>query len=106
MADKSSIRIRAKVSGGVTEVKALISHPMETGLRKDKKTGGKIPAHFIQEVNCEHNGKNVMTAEWGVAVSKNPYLSFKFKGGKKGDTVTINWVDNKGESDKAEAKIS
>ena len=102
---KKSIRLRAKVKSGVTEVKALISHPMETGLRKDKKTGEKIPAHFIQEVNCEHGGKNVLTAEWGVAVSKNPYLSFKFKGGNKGDTIKVSWVDNKGESDSTEVKI-
>ena len=102
---KKSIRIRAKLKGNVTEVKALMSHEMETGLRKDKKTGQKIPAHFIKEVNCEHNGKQVMLAQWGVAVSKNPYLSFKFSGGKAGDTLKISWVDNKGGSDSAEAKI-
>jgi sulfur-oxidizing protein SoxZ len=102
---KKTIRLRAKVKSGVTEVKALISHPMETGLRKDKKTGKKIPAHFIQEVNCEHSGKKVLNAEWGVAVSKNPYLSFKFKGGNKGDTIKVSWVDNKGESDSADTQI-
>lgn len=102
---KKSIRIRAKAKGNLTEVKTLISHTMETGLRKNKKTGKKIPAHFIQEVNCEHNGKKVMTAEWSVAVSKNPYLAFKFTGGKKGDEVKISWVDNKGDSDSASAKI-
>ena len=80
----ASIKIRAKLSDGVTTVKALIQHPMETGQRKDKKTGKLIPAHFIQEVTCEHNGTNVMTALWGPAVSKNPYLSFKFKGAKVG----------------------
>jgi sulfur-oxidizing protein SoxZ len=103
---KKSIRIRAKKKGGVTEVKALMSHEMETGLRKNKKTGKKIPAHFIQEVMCELNGKQVMLAHWGVAVSKNPYLSFKVKGGAKGDTVKISWTDNKGESAAAEAKVS
>jgi sulfur-oxidizing protein SoxZ len=102
---KKSIRIRAKLKGDVTEVKALMSHEMETGLRKDKKTGEKIPAHFIKEVNCEHNGKQVMLAQWGVAVSKNPYLSFKFKGGAAGDSIKISWDDNKGGSDSAEAKI-
>ncbi|MDH5484149.1 MAG: thiosulfate oxidation carrier complex protein SoxZ, partial [Gammaproteobacteria bacterium] len=45
----SSIKVRANVKGDVTVVKTLISHPMETGLRKDKKTGKKIPANFIQE---------------------------------------------------------
>lgn len=101
-----SIRIRAKLKGDTTEVKALMSHPMDTGLAKDKKTGEKIPAHFIKEVKCEHNGKSVMVANWGVAISKNPYLSFKFKGGAKGDTIKISWNDNKGESDSDEAKIS
>ncbi len=102
----NTIKMRAKVSGDVTTVKVLISHPMETGQRKDKKTGKKIPAHFIQEVVCTHNGKPVLTANWGPAISKNPYLSFKFKGGAKGDTVSLRWVDNKGQSDSREIKIA
>ena len=102
----ASIKIRAKLSGDVTTIKALIKHPMDTGLVKDKKTGKVIPAHFIQEVTCEHGGNKVMTAMWGAAVSKNPYLSFKFAGAKAGDTVKLSWVDNKGESDSAETQIS
>ena len=102
---KKSIRIRAKMKGDVTEIKALMSHPMETGLRKNKKTGKKIPAHFIKEVTCVHNGNNVMVAAWGVAVSKNPYLSFKFKGAAKGDSIKVSWTDNKGESATADTKI-
>ena len=100
-----SIRIRAKAKGSTATVKALITHPMETGQRKDKKTGKKIPAHFIQEVKCEHGGKTVVNAQWGAAVSKNPYLSFAFTGAKKGDTVKLSWVDNKGQSDSAVAKV-
>ena len=102
----SSIKMRAKASGGVTTIKALISHPMETGTRKDKKTGEAIPAHFIQEVVCKHGDKTVMTAQWGAAISKNPYLSFKFTGGNAGDKVSLSWTDNKGNSDSAEASIS
>lgn len=102
----SSIKMRAKASGGVTTIKALISHPMETGTRKDKKTGKKIPAHFIQEVVCKHGDKTVMTAQWGPAISKNPYLSFKFKGGNAGDTISLSWTDNKGNSDSADGSIS
>ena len=102
----ASIKIRAKMSGDVTTVKALIKHPMDTGLVKDKKTGKVIPAHFIQEVTCEHGGNKVITAMWGAAVSKNPYLSFKFAGAKAGDTVKLSWVDNKGESDSAETQVS
>lgn len=101
----ASIKMRAKADGDITTVKALISHPMETGSRKDKKTGKLIPAHFIQEVTCEHNGTAVMTAYWGAAISKNPYLSFRFKGGKAGDTLKLNWVDNTGKTDSSETAI-
>jgi sulfur-oxidizing protein SoxZ len=100
-----TIKIRAKSKDGVTTVKALMTHPMETGARKDKKTGEAIPAHFIQEVTCESGGKKLITAYWSGGVSKNPYLSFKFAGGNKGDTLTLSWVDNKGESDSTEATI-
>jgi sulfur-oxidizing protein SoxZ len=102
---KSSIKIRAKAKDGEVTFKSLISHPMETGLRKDKKTGETIPAHFIQEVTVKHKDAVVMTALWSGGVSKNPYLSFKFEGGESGDPVTLTWVDNKGESDTAEATI-
>ena len=101
----STIKIRAKDEGGVTTVKCLMSHPMETGTRKDSKTGKLIPAHHITEVTAEHNGKVVMTANWGGGISKNPYMSFKFKGAAAGDTVKVSWVDNMGKGDSAEAPI-
>ena len=82
-----------------------MSHPMETGLRKDKKTGKVIPAHFIQEVTASWSDKTVMTAHWGGAVSKNPYLSFKFNGGAKDEEVTLSWKDNTGATDTSTAKI-
>jgi len=102
----STIKIRAKAGGKVTKVSALIEHPMETGMRKNKKTGKKIPAHFIQEVVVELNGTVVLTALWGPAVSKRPFLQFKLEGASKDDTIKLSWVDNKGEKDSAEAKIA
>ncbi len=101
----ATIKIRAKAKDGVTTVKSLISHAMESGQRKNSKTGEKIPAHHVTEVTAEHNGNPVMTAYWGGGISKNPYLSFKFKGGASGDTIKISWVDNMGEGDSAEAPI-
>ena len=101
----NSIRIRAKAKGEDTTVKALITHPMETGLRKNKKTGEKIPAHFIQEVTCKHNGNTAVTALWGPAVSKNPYLSFRIGGTKVGDTIELSWVDNLGKKDSATTTV-
>ncbi len=101
----NTIRIRAQVNSGTTEVKSLIKHPMETGLRKDK-AGKTIPAHFIEQVTAELNGTQVMLANWSIGISKNPFLSFKVKGGKAGDTLKLSWTDNKGEADSIETKLS
>ena len=100
----STIKIRAKESKGAVTVKALMKHPMETGQRKDKKTGGKIPAHFIQEVVAKANGEQVITVHWGPAVSKNPYLTFVYNG-SKGDKVELTWTDNQGNKDTKTAEV-
>lgn len=102
---KAKIKIRAKLKGDIITVKALMTHPMETGLRKDKKTGKVIPAHFIQNVKCEAGSDVILEAEWGGSVSKNPYLSFEFKGAAKGSPLKISWTDNMGNSESAETKI-
>jgi sulfur-oxidizing protein SoxZ len=99
-----TIRIRAVASAEATEVQSLIRHPMDSGLVKDSK-GQLIPAQHIEVVEFEHGGKVVFTALWGPAVSKDPYLKFSFRGGKKGDDLKVSWADNKGASDSLVAKI-
>ncbi|NBT73101.1 MAG: thiosulfate oxidation carrier complex protein SoxZ [Betaproteobacteria bacterium] len=99
------MRIRARAQGDVADVRVLMAHEMETGQRKGGD-GKVIPAWFIQEVVASHNGKQVMVAQWGPAVSKNPYLQFKVKGAKAGDKVTVTWKDNKGESRTDEAAVA
>ena len=101
----STIRVRAIANGDTTEVQALIQHPMDSGFVKDAQ-GQVIPAHFIQQLTFEHNGKAVFLANWGAAVSKDPYVKFAFKGGAKGDDLKISWTDNKGASDSTTAKIA
>ena len=101
----SPMKVRARNDGGTTEVKILMSHPMETGRRKNEK-GDLIPALFIQQVSVQHQGKVVLSAHWGPAISANPFLSFKFRGGAKGETVKVTWVDNKGDSRSDEALIA
>ena len=98
------MRIRARAEGDVVEVKILISHVMETGFRKDRE-GGLVPAHFIQLVTVTHQGRTVLSAQWGPGVSANPFLSFKFQGGRKGETLTVGWIDNLGDSRSDEAVI-
>jgi sulfur-oxidizing protein SoxZ len=100
----STIRIRAVSNGSTTEVQALVQHPMDSGFVKDAK-GELIPPHHIEVVEFEHDGKSVFTAFWGPAVSKDPYVKFSFKGGSKGDDLTVSWVDNKGGTDSLVAKI-
>ncbi|AOV16349.1 thiosulfate oxidation carrier complex protein SoxZ [Acidihalobacter aeolianus] len=102
----NTIRIRASVNGGVTDVKSLINHPMTTGLQKNKKTGKIIPAHFIEQVTAELDGKQVFVANWSIGISTNPFLSFKVEGGKAGQSLKLSWVDNKGESDSITTKLS
>jgi sulfur-oxidizing protein SoxZ len=99
------MRIRAQSAGDKTTVRVLMSHEMETGLRKDG-AGKVIPAWFIQEVAAQLNGKTVMTAQWGPAVSKNPFLQFSVKGAKAGDKIAITWTDNKGDKRTDEATVS
>lgn len=100
------MRIRATMAGDVADIKVLMNHPMETGQRKDAKTGQLIPAHFIQTVKAELNGKPVLDAQWSVAISRNPFLGFKVKGAKAGDKVTVSWTDNKGDKNSAEATVA
>ena len=99
------MRIRAQLQGDKAVVRVLMAHEMETGQRKDS-AGKVIPAWFIQEVSVAHNGKQVMTAQWGPAVSKNPFMQCTVKGAKAGDKIAVTWVDNKGDKRTDEATVS
>ena len=99
------MRIRAVAKDGLVNVKVLMSHEMETGQRKDSARK-LVPAHFIQNVTATYNGKTVLSAQWGPAVSKNPFLEFNFKGGQKGEKVQVTWTDNKGDKRTDEAAIN
>jgi len=93
-----SMKLRTRTQDGEVELLILITHPMETGQRKDKNTGEKIPAHFIKNVSVELNGKVAATAELSTAISENPLLGFRLTQAKNGDKLKISWSDNKGES--------
>lgn len=99
------MRIRAQASGDAATVRVLMAHEMETGQRRDG-SGNVVPAWFIQNVTAKLNDKTVMTAQWGPAISKNPFLQFSVKGAKAGDKISITWEDNKGESRTDEATVS
>jgi sulfur-oxidizing protein SoxZ len=99
------MRIRAQASGDKATVRVLMSHEMETGTRRDG-SGNVVPAWFIQQVTAAHNGKPVLSAQWGPSIAKNPFLQFNVKGAKAGDKITVNWVDNKGDKRTDEATVA
>jgi sulfur-oxidizing protein SoxZ len=99
------MRIRAQAAGNNATVRVLMSHEMETGQRKDA-AGKTIPAWHITDVTASLNGKTVMSAEWGPAVSKNPFLQFTIKGAKAGDKVAVTWKDNRDDTRTDEAVVS
>jgi sulfur-oxidizing protein SoxZ len=103
MADPMRIRAQASASGALERF--IMSHEIDTGQRKDA-SGKVIQALHITDVTAAHNGKTVMTAEWGPAVAKNPFLQFTVKGAKAGDKIAITWKDNHGDTRTDEATIS
>ena len=99
------MRIRAQAAGDKVTVRVLMSHEMETGQRKDA-SGKVVPAWFIQEVTATHNGKPVLSAQWGPSIAKNPFLQFTIKSGKVGDKIVVSWTDNKGDKRSDEATVT
>ena len=99
------MRIRAQAAGDKTTVRVLMAHEMETGQRKDA-AGKTIPAWHITEVSAQHNGKPVLTAQWGPSIAKNPFLQFVVKGAKAGDKIAVTWTDNKGDKRSDEATVT
>ena len=98
------MRIRAQAAGDKTTVRVLMSHEMESGQRKDA-AGKTIPAWHITEVSAQHNGKPVLSAQWGPSISKNPFLQFVVKGARAGDKIGITWTDNRGDQRSDEVTV-
>ena len=100
------MKIRAQLQGDIADIKVLMFHPMETGLRKDPVTGDVIALHFIQRVVAAHNGRTMLDAQWSQAVSKNPFVNFRIRGAKAGDKVSVSWEDNMGEKASIETTLN
>src|SRR4249919_2837788 len=98
------MKIRATLKGDVADIRVLISHPMETGQRKDAK-GEIVPLHFIQSVVVTHNGNTVYSGQWSQAVSRNPVFAVRVRGARACDKVSVTWVDNRGEKRTDEATV-
>lgn len=102
---ESSIKLRAKQKGDLTEIKAIIIHPMHTGRSKDD-AGNIIPAHFIQIADLMLNGQPALQMQWGTGIAKNPYLTCFVDNAKVGDKVSLTWHDNLGNTGSGEIEVS
>ena len=99
------MKMRATLAAGYTDVRVLMTHPMETGQRKDAD-GKLIPTHFIQNLTVKVNGRTVVEGQASQAISRNPVFTFRLKGGAKGDLIEVSWLDNNGETNKTEAAVA
>ena len=103
---KARIKVPKKAkSGQIITIKTLISHKMESGRRKNKKTGKLIPRHIIDKFTAKFNGEEFFSSDWYGAVSANPYLAFSFKADKSGEFEFI-WHDEKGEVTSKKSKLT
>ncbi len=93
---KPRVKVPRKASAGeVITIKTLISHKMESGRRKDKKTGKIIPRHIINRFTCDFNGQNVIDVAMEPAISTNPYFQFEAKVPESGE-FKFTWYDDDG----------
>jgi sulfur-oxidizing protein SoxZ len=99
------IKIRATIKGSEGEVRVLMPHPMESGLRRDP-SGQVLPAQYITSVILSLNGRPVVEGALGTAVSSNPLFAFQLLGVKAGDKVSVAWLDSKGQKGNAETSFS
>ncbi len=102
---KPRVKVPKKAAkGDVIEIKTLISHKMESGQRKDKKTGEKIPRKIINKFMAKYNGEEVFSVDIQPGVSANPYIKFNIKVDKSGD-IEFTWIDDDGSTYSAKKTI-
>jgi sulfur-oxidizing protein SoxZ len=99
------IKIRALTQGDITDIRVLLQHPMETGQRRDDK-GQSFPPHYIQLFSVFLNGKALIEGQLNTSISKNPLFTFKAKGIRPGDKLSVAWTDNLGDKRQDEYTVS
>jgi len=102
---KPRVKVPKKAAkGDIIEIKTLITHKMESGVRKDKK-GNPIPRKILNKFTCTYNGEEIFSADWHPAISANPYMAFNAVATESG-TLEFTWVDDDGSTYSKSAKIT
>jgi sulfur-oxidizing protein SoxZ len=105
MADKPRIKLpRDAKKGEVVEIKTLLAHPMESGLRKDE-AGALVPRRIINRFTCEFNGKLAFACDLEPAIAANPYFQFTVRVEESG-TFRFTWIDDDGSAITADESIT
>lgn len=99
---RNSIKLRTHTLEDLTELKILLNHPMENGRNRDAATGELISAHYIEELRVFLNDQQIIGVDMAGSIAKNPYFSFRLKQCHPGDRISVQWIDNLGDSDQAE----
>lgn len=95
---------KSAAKGEIFEVKTIITHPMETGLRKDTDTGQAIARDIVNAMRVTYNGTEVFRAKWHPAVSANPYVSF-FVVAQASGVLAFSWTDDAGATHTEERSV-
>ncbi|MBM3646792.1 MAG: thiosulfate oxidation carrier complex protein SoxZ [Alphaproteobacteria bacterium] len=106
MSDDIKPRIRVPATakkGELVEIKTLITHPMESGQRRDSE-GKLVPRLIVNRLDVTYNGKPVLAATLEPAISANPYMAFFVRVEESG-TLNFTWTDDNKQTWTAEAKI-
>jgi sulfur-oxidizing protein SoxZ len=99
------VNVPAKAKQGeIIEIKTLVSHPMETGYRRDE-VGKVIPRDIIRRFTCTYNGVEVFRADLFPAISANPFISFFTLAAESG-VIAFNWTADNGETHTETATIA
>jgi|TARA_Y100000031_G_scaffold105667_1_gene116341 sulfur-oxidizing protein SoxZ len=98
VAKKPKVRVpKTAKKGQVVRIKTLFPHRMESGQRKDPKTGEKIPRFIVKEFVCAFNGEEVFRADMYPGMAANPFFSFFTRVSESG-TFEFTWTDDRDET--------
>lgn len=86
------------------DVRILISHPMESGQRRDD-TGQAVPRQIIHSFECTYNGREVVRLTLHPAIAANPFFQFSAVADAPG-TLVLRWTDDAGASQTETAAIA
>lgn len=100
-----SVSIRTRIVDGSTYIDLRVSHPMESGTRKDS-AGVVIPSWYLTDMDLYHNDERIGAIELGPLVSRNPAISVVLNGGQIGETIKVTWIDSRDKVGESSVKLS